>query len=358
MVRSSGRTRRSRRLGFTLVELLVVIAIIGILVALLLPAVQAAREAGRRMQCSNHLKQIGLAAHNFHDVHNRLPPGYNGMVDDTRTRPEYHMWDEAATMWSVPWLGVNAYLLPYMEQQLLFDNIFVEFNPDKFRNNGFPPDCEICYWDDGATWNVACSKIPALLCPTNDAKAAQTGVWALFHQFGARNDNSASIGGGYFGIEDGLALSNYMGVAGGLGTIPTNAWDVFRGCFGNRTKYGFRDMADGTAYTLMFGEHVGGKAWTRASVNSQWNIVYEFANSWIGAGCMATAWGLKNPPTDTEWDYQDWYMFGSEHPQRVLFTFGDGAVRGIDENIATAAYIYISGMRDGRVVDQSQLPVD
>ena len=132
MSQSSDRTRRSRRIGFTLVELLVVIAIIGVLVALLLPAVQAAREAARRMQCSNHLKQIALAAHHFHNVYQHLPPGYNGIVTDDRSRPSYTQWTDAATIWSVPWLGVHAYLLPYMEQQALSDRILAELNPDKY----------------------------------------------------------------------------------------------------------------------------------------------------------------------------------------------------------------------------------
>ena len=130
-----------------------------------------------------------------------------------------------------------------------------------------------------------------------------------------------------------MGLSNYIGCAGGLGTIPTNAWDV-RGCFGNRTKYGFRDMRDGTAYTLMFGEHLGGKDWTRVDANSQWTMTYDFANTWMGSGCMAWLGVSRGAPAATYLDYQDWYQFSSDHPQRVLFAFGDGAVRGMDDGIA------------------------
>src|SRR5262245_49820062 len=103
----------TRRFGFTLVELLVVIAIIGVLVALLLPAVQTAREAARRMQCTNNLKQIGLAIHNYHDIHNRFPsgflfqaPGMNGRGDRPNRAPGFS-W--------------HSLILPQLEQANLYN---------------------------------------------------------------------------------------------------------------------------------------------------------------------------------------------------------------------------------------------
>ncbi|MDR1270401.1 MAG: DUF1559 domain-containing protein, partial [Planctomycetaceae bacterium] len=92
--------------GFTLVELLVVIAIIGALIALLLPAVQAAREAARRSMCTNHLKQMGIAIHNFHDNLNGLPPAYVGNTDSQCDRP---------SMWVLLW--------PYIEQNSLYESV-------------------------------------------------------------------------------------------------------------------------------------------------------------------------------------------------------------------------------------------
>src|SRR5215204_3915736 len=99
-----------RRFGFTLVELLVVIAIIGVLVALLLPAVQAARESARRMQCSSSMRQVALGLHNHHDVHQVFPVGQFNIIGNNATSPTHY---NRACWWHA--------LLPYVEQKNLYD---------------------------------------------------------------------------------------------------------------------------------------------------------------------------------------------------------------------------------------------
>ena len=126
---SKGLRHSARARGFTLVELLVVIAIIGMLIALLLPAVQAAREAARRMQCTNHLKQFGLAIHNFHDTFNALPPR---AVGDGR-------------------VTAFVFLLPFQEQQSLYE-IFATMPSGNFENSGLARDLGAGSGDSANSW--------------------------------------------------------------------------------------------------------------------------------------------------------------------------------------------------------------
>ncbi len=128
------RNRPSR--GFTLVELLVVIAIIGVMVGLLLPAVQAAREAARRMSCSNNFKQIGLGIHNYHAAYDRMPKQGSGPKAVNQTS---QWWAE--TTFVHEHLSALVGLLPFVEQQALWEQIsnpFVNSNPPVSGNASFP----------------------------------------------------------------------------------------------------------------------------------------------------------------------------------------------------------------------------
>ena len=159
--------RRSQRSGFTLVELLVVIAIIGILVALLLPAVQAAREAARRMQCSNNLKQIALATHNYHDTYRSFPYG-------------------AHAGWGHSW---TLFILPFMEQTTLY-----EVCPTPFNDRGA--------WTGGdvrsrGLQQLARTPSPMFKCPSQPGPLTES-----------RNINGLT----------GRAINNYLGCAGGDAT--------------------------------------------------------------------------------------------------------------------------------------------
>ncbi len=199
-------SRLRGRPGFTLVELLVVIAIIGILVVLLLPAVQAAREAARRMQCTNRLKQLGLANHNYHDVYKSLPPMRCGTSRST---------DEDCN-----WYCMNGFvsLLPFMEQQQIYDYA-------KARNFGPVP------WSDyEGTWTV---RIPSLLCPSDEELNQPP--------FGNRSYSFC------------LGTTVYQN---------ENEWDPDpNGCYNNigdpgarKRPYSFRDIRDGTSNTVAMSE--------------------------------------------------------------------------------------------------------
>jgi prepilin-type N-terminal cleavage/methylation domain-containing protein len=201
---------RSRK-AFTLIELLVVIAVIGILVALLLPAVQYAREAARRTQCRNHIRNIGVAIHNFHDVHNHLPPGWNADVPDGE-----------------PGWGWAAYLLHYLEQNSLLDHqIDLDAHIDEPENE-----------------ESRQTILPIYLCPSDavsNKRIMLTGLDTPIFEVGR---------------------SNYLGVFGTeeIEDDPSNG----DGLFYHNSYLRFADITDGLSHTLAVGERssrLGGSTW-------------------------------------------------------------------------------------------------
>ena len=204
------------RRGFTLIELLVVIAIIAVLIALLLPAVQSAREAARRAQCTNNLKQIALAAHNYASTHNVFPAGHFQQPAREPRPPAY------GSTWSS--FGSCAMMLPYLEQAPLYQAANFSWGP----------------WVNNDTVNN--TVIASFLCPSDPG--AQGGAWNTAHT----NSYNASYGATTTQLNtwgNNCNTSNFIGCV-----IP----DQSSGVFTYGIAYGFQSVTDGTSNTVAFAE--------------------------------------------------------------------------------------------------------
>lgn len=343
---------RRRPQGFTLVELLVVIAIIGILVALLLPAVQAAREAARRMECSNKLKQIALASHNFHDTYKRFPVG---IVGPGVNMPTGTTGDHAFT-------GALVYLLPYLEQQALYDRLAsaIEIDPTKYPPTPPPPNNtppRLPWYSTGPSFTLSQTKLGMFICPSQSVYTNSVGQAAYLYTSGT----SINMGWWDFANPANAATrecgrTSYAPCAGGIGLAPTNAmWNSVRGVFHSRSlDSSFGQIVDGTSNTLLFGEVYG--HWVPAGTSFKYDIAY----SWIGMGEMPTAWGFGAATGNRPASRPSYYQFGGVHPGIVQFALADGSVNPISTtkvHTATAIpnpltgqapFIWMSGIMDGK----------
>ena len=288
------------RNAFTLIELLVVIAIIGILLALLLPAVQQAREAARRTQCRNNLKQIGLALHNYHDLHRVLPPG--GMSTGNE-------------------LSWHVMVLPMIDRQ----NVYQQFDFNLRNYGSYLPQ--------------ALNRIDIYLCP------------------GSGNEHSNRTGDFVNGVP--TWTTHYYGVMGPTGLKADGSqYNEFTGAPGHGdfgiqgmlhrdSRKALRDVTDGASNTLFvaemsFDRDTGGRE----------NISYR---AWVRGSHTNTIGGCKNVENPInavgyqQANFND-ISFGSNHEGGAHFMYGDGAVRFISESVDSYVYKALASRNGAEVV--------
>lgn len=284
----------SFRGAFTLVELLVVVAIVAVLIALLLPAIQKIREAAARTQCANNLKQIGLAAHSFHDAKGRMPPGYLGS----------------------PATSCLAHLLPYLELQVVSGQMEAGWDD---------PATPLPWWDPSKpqTWTMSQSLLSIFSCPSDFVNGPVTGGTLVSQTIQVSSTNGCTMSASYYAppTADLIGKTNYLGVAGARGTGIDDAgsstvWAKWEGVFNNNSTVKMSRILDGTSNTLLFGEGLG-------DYNSTSPGVRYYGWSWLGFGALYTWRGLDGP------DSASWGQFSSRHFSAVNFCFADGAVRGL-----------------------------
>lgn len=331
----------SRR-AFTLVELLVVIAIIGLLVALLLPAVQAAREAARRSSCTNNLRQLGLAIHNFEGVYQKLPVG-----SESKPFPAAPTFPHNFYRWSV-----LAHLTPYLEQSNAYNAL--DLNVPLYT----PPTFGIAPQNQGAVALV----VPLFLCPSDQRQPVATG-------FGP---------------------TNYAGCAGsGIGGgTPFDA----DGTFYVQSKTRWADLMDGTSNTAIMSEsllgtgpeattdpvhvqqtpqtvyryHQGAPLTDSACASAAvWNMSNRRGFAWVNGEYRCTLYNHYYAPNDktpdclgvsltadpaTQYTGYGWRTARSRHPGGVMLLLGDGSTRFVSQTIDMAIWRALSTRQGGETL--------
>lgn len=325
-------TSRRRSHGFTLVELLVVIAIIGILIALLLPAVQAAREAARRSQCQNNLKQMGLALQNYHDLYRVLPPAKIGCGSMGYQYPA----DGSGTNLVLNTTGFTL-LLAQLEQVPLYQryNFNVPSSLSSWDSGGKPFGGGVS--TSAINQQVYNKPLPVYLCPSDQAPP----------QIITHNPNVAS----YPYETNQAAQSNYLFSTGAY-TDYSSPWANYarsyldRGAFGNDGAAKFSDIKDGTSNTIAIGESKQGwQGKTSWIYGPYWgNGTHTCCHGRTSRSTSMYTWNSNTAPYwqlfcsinfDLEHGKRQQYawQFGSYHPAGAQFVMCDGSTRFISETV-------------------------
>ena len=322
--------------GFTLIELLVVITIIGILISLLLPAVQAAREAARRLQCCNQVKQIGLALHNYAAIHGVFPPGCIVSTLAAGSNPAFFdTWAEASST------AVNAnkhgtswilHILPYIEQENVYRRW--DFKKSVLGNQA-----------------VATLDIGGLYCPTRRGGVRPGDQASMFLGW---TSGGADYGGCY-GRYDGWINNDdehhrFCDPTTSTGSGVANDSPAKRaGVFGPNGNTGFRAIRDGASNTILVGEMQRLRPDAGASGAARYNRTSY--DGWALGGVATLFTTCAADPSHTQPGGMNNNFFespGSDHPGGAHFGLADGSVRLLTENIDSNLFAMLGSMADGQ----------
>jgi prepilin-type N-terminal cleavage/methylation domain-containing protein len=348
--------------GFTLIELLVVISIVAVLMALLLPAVQQARERARLAQCQNNLKQIGLALAGYESAHRLFPPGVVRQEDGNPPPPP----GGSALQFRGHWSGFHM-LLPFLEQQTLFRKF--DFNKTWLSS--------LTDINDHSMWPLNATVISTLICPSTARNSTSLGDPTLWMQ-GAPTDYSFSYG-----------RDIIRAIPGPEGSCPgglLHSWQqwpsVTRGAFGYNSACRSQDLRDGTSQTFLLGEKAGslltysgpGSGFPNLPVEYPWAMAAVVYFAPAGATWVVDPFAVTrdiqlpncatSPPSSgipfpmnprpralgVTSNERPLFSFQSAHVGGALFVFGDGNVRFLNEHIDQGIYEALSSIQGGEVV--------
>ena len=344
------------RKGFTLVELLVVIAIIGILIALLLPAVQQVREAARRTDCANRLRQFAIASHTFHDSYKRLPPGTLGHANAVDFYADWIVSSSEFYWGRAQQTSFMGLVMPFNEM----NNLYTVWGTEAHNLYKFLDEFDSMYSWFGTvpgSATVAFTRMPHTICPSDDIQDAYIQIAGATQPVTVGSTTSDAMGLIYwpdYDYSSNFGRTNYLGCAGAFsgGRHPDVNRRPYVGAMSSRNRITLETIRDGSSNTIMMGEYIGsinnntrnrGLSWCWGGLaRGRGGIPWNTDPSSLGVNPSGRPYTMIGSAHDSSW-----VGFGAMHPAGANFARGDCSIEVIPRNTDWRTLYSLYGSNDG-----------